>query len=157
MSNLEKKGYTPIQMVFYKQNQETVFEVETICAYNKDTRQVAEIGTDALKQETNRDMIVENPMKWGVVGNFTVFSQFVQLCIKKVPKKPFKKLKLALCIPAKLSEVEATALSEAFEQAGKTEVVDILQSPFVEAIESNQSYDIYVDFVSEYYNSEYFE
>lgn len=157
MSNLEKKGYAPVHLVFYKSNQETVFEAETICAYNKDTKQVAEIGTDALKQETNRDMIVENPMKWGVVGNFTVFSQFVQLCIKKVPKKPFKKLKLALCIPAKLSEVEAKALSEAFEQTAKTEAVDILQSSFTETIENNQSYDIYVDFISEYYKSEYFE
>lgn len=157
MSNLEKKGYTPVQLVFYKPNQETVFEVETICAYNKDTKQVVEIGTNASKQESNRDIIVENPMKWGVIGSYTIFSTLIQICMKKVPKKPFKKLKMALCIPANLSEVEAVAFKDAFMEGAKADVVDIIQASFVDMIENNQSYDVYVDFVSEYYASEYFE
>lgn len=157
MSNLEKKGYTPVQMVFYKPNQETVYEVETICAYNKDTKEVVEIGQDAVRQENNRDIIVENPMKWGVIGSYTIFAKLIQLCMKKIPKKLFKKLKIALCIPANLSEVEAIAFKDAFAENAKAEVVDIIQASFVEVIENNQSYDLYVEFVSDYYASEYFQ
>lgn len=157
MSNLGKKGYAPVNLVFYKANQEIIYEVQTICAYHKDTKEVVQIGEDAINQENNRDIIVENPLKWGVIGNYTIFSKMAAICMKKAPKKLFKKLKLALCIPANLSEVEAMAFKDAFAEAEKVEVVDIIQASFSEMIENNQSYDIYVDFVSDYYKSEYFE
>ena len=79
---------------------------------------------------------------------------------KKLPVKFAKKPKVALCIPARLTEVEKKAFSEAFIQCtGKP--FWLIEKSFEEMSEGESDIQMkginyYVEFVSEYYNTEYF-
>jgi phage terminase small subunit len=72
----------------------------------------------------------------------------------------WRKQRLALCVPAYLTEVEKKAFEDAFMMADVREMT-LSERTFAETdwerlSEYTKSYDIYVELVSDYYSCEYF-
>ncbi|MBR4085729.1 MAG: hypothetical protein IKK33_15750, partial [Lachnospiraceae bacterium] len=93
---------------------------------------------------------------------YTIFEKVIKLQLQKVMKGKLLKTRLAFCVPAKLSEVERKAYEDAFYMSSYFKDVyifaksyeELLQEPLPEGIKEP---GLYVELVSDYYASEYFE
>lgn len=161
MTNIEKKGYQPIVMRIYNKDRQLVLEDELLCAYDTKTNKIQAIGKEARKFTEDNQIAVVNPLKWGVVADFTIFEKLVKLNVKKVLGKKLLKTRLAFCVSAKLSEVESKAFEDAFYMSTFFKDVYIFAKSFEEMIqeplpEGMKQPGLYVELVSDYYASEYF-
>lgn len=160
VTNIEKKGYHPVTLRIYKKDMQMVLEDEILCAYDTRSQKILAIGTPALSYIQDDSVAVVNPLKWGVVADYIIFCKVIAHFVKMLPASFRKKPKIALCVPAKLTEVEKQAFCEVFtERAGKPFylVEKSFEGLMTEGtIEDIKGVNYYVEFVSEYYASEYF-
>lgn len=161
MTNIEKKGYQPVIMRIYNKDRQLVLEDEVLCAYDTKTNKIQAIGREARKFTEDNQIAVVNPLKWGVVADYTIFQKVLKLQLQKVMKGMFRKKQLAFCVPARLSEVESKAFEDAFYMSTMFREVCIFAKTFEEMVqeplpEGMKEPEIYVELVSEYYASEYF-
>ena len=160
MTNIEKKGYQPVLMRIYNKDKQLVMEDEVLYAYDTLSSKILALGREARDLVDDNQVAVVNPLKWGVVGDFTGFQKFVKLYLSKVTGRVWRKQRLALCVPARLTEVEKKAFMDAFLMADVREM-SLSEKSFEETdwkrlAEYTKSYDIYVELVSNYYSCEYF-
>lgn len=160
MTNIEKKGYQPVLMRIYNKDKQLVREDEVLYAYDTLSSKILALGREARNLVDDNQIAVVNPLKWGVVGDFAGFQKFVKLYLNKVTGRVWRKQRLALCIPARLTEVEKKAFVDAFMMANVREM-SLSERTFEETdwkrlAEYTKSYDIYVELVSDYYSCEYF-
>ncbi|MBP3350887.1 MAG: rod shape-determining protein [Lachnospiraceae bacterium] len=161
MTNIEKKGYQPVIMRIYNKDRQLVLEDEVLCAYDTQTNKIEAIGREARKFTEDNQIAVVNPLKWGVVADYTIFEKVIKLQLQKVMKGKLLKTRLAFCVPAKLSEVERRAYEDAFYMSSSFKDVyifaksyeELLQEPLPEEIKEP---GLYVELVSDFYASEYF-
>lgn len=103
---------------------------------------------------------VVNPLKWGVVADYLVFQKVMAFYIKKLPTALCLKPIVALCVPAKLTEVERKVFWESMETVVRKPYYLIEKSfeqLLAEGMEANlKGVNYYIEFGSEYYASEYF-
>ncbi len=161
MTNIEKKGYQPVVMRIYNKDRQLVLEDEVLCAYDTRTNKIEAMGREARKFTEDNQIAVVNPMKWGVVADFTIFEKVIKLQLQKIMKRMALKTRLVFCVPAKLSEVESKAFEDAFYMSTFFKDVYIFAKSYEEMIqeplpEGMKEPGIYVEFVSDYYASEYF-
>lgn len=161
MTNIEKKGYQPVVMRIYNKEKQPVLEDEVLCAYDTQTKRIQAMGREARKFTEDNQIAVVNPLKWGVVADYTVFEKVIKLQLQKVMKGKLLKTRLAFCVPAKLSEVERKAYEDAFYMSTFFKDVYIFAKSFEEMIqeplpEKIKEPGLYVELVSDYYASEYF-
>ena len=161
MTNIEKKGYQPVIMRIYNKDRQLVLEDEVLCAYDTKTDRIEAIGREARKFTEDNQIAVVNPLKWGVVADYTIFEKVMKLQIQKVRKGKLLKARLAFCVPARLSEVEGKAFADAFYMSTMFKDVYIFAKSFEEMIqeplpEGVKEPGLYVELVSDYYASEYF-
>jgi len=162
MTNIGKKGYQPVVLRIYNKDRLLVLEDEVLCAYDIRTNQIKAIGREARKFTEDNQIAVVNPLKWGIVADYTIFEKVIKLQLQKVMKGKLLKTRLAFCVPAKLSEVERKAYEDAFYMSSYFKDVyifaksyeELLQEPLPEGIKEP---GLYVELVSDYYASEYFE
>ncbi|MBR4085564.1 MAG: rod shape-determining protein, partial [Lachnospiraceae bacterium] len=114
MTNIGKKGYQPVVLRIYNKDRLLVLEDEVLCAYDIRTNQIKAIGREARKFTEDNQIAVVNPLKWGIVADYTIFEKVIKLQLQKVMKGKLLKTRLAFCVPAKLSEVERKAYEDAF-------------------------------------------
>lgn len=162
MTNIEKKGYRPVVMRIYNKERQLVLEDEVLCAYDTHTNKIQAIGREARKYTEDNQIAVVNPLKWGVVADYTIFEKVIKLQLQKVMKRIMLKTRLALCVPAKLSQVESVAFRDAFYDSTMFKEIYMLEKAFDEIkqeslTEGMKEPGIYVELVSEYYASEYFD
>ena len=160
MTNIEKKGYQPVLMRIYNKDKQLVMEDEVLYAYDTLSGKIMELGREARKLIDDNQIAVVNPLKWGVIGDFDGFQKAVKFFIKKVTGRKLFKRRLALCVPARLTQVEKKAFSDAFMMADIREMA-LIEKSFEETAwekvtEGRKPYDIYVELVSDYYSCEYF-
>ncbi len=161
MTNIEKKGYQPVVMRIYNKERQLVLEDEVLCAYDTQTNKIQAMGREARKFTEDNQIAVVNPLKWGIVADYTVFQKVMKLQVQKVMKGTIRKKRLAFCVPARLSEVERKAFEDAFYSSMLFREVYILAKTFEEMIQEPLSEGVkepglYVELVSDYYASEYF-
>lgn len=163
MTNIEKKGYQPIGVRIYNKDRQQVLEDEVLLAFNTKTSKIVATGREARKYIDDNEVVVENPMKWGVVADLIIFIKVMEAYIKKVTKPmAIRKPRVVLCVPARLTRVEMTNFVDSFGQLNRSCIITTLyeytfqQVVSEKQIETKKQPDFYIEFVSDYYASEYF-
>ena len=160
MTNILKKGYQPVLMRIYNKDKQLVMEDEVLYAYDTLSSKIMALGREARNLVDDNQVAVVNPLKWCVVGDFDGFQKFVKVYLNKVMGRVWRKQRLALCIPARLTEVEKKAFMDAFMMANVKEMSlsdkSIEETDWKRLAEYIKNYDIYVELVSDYYSCEYF-
>ncbi len=160
MTHIDKKGYAPITIRVYSKEKELLLEDEVLCAYNIKTSEIVAVGKEARRYTDDAYIMVESPTKWGVVAEYTVFRKVIFGFIKKLRPKALFKPKMAVCVPANLTEVESKAFLESFDPYVRKPFAFFYKKSFAQYAEQGmvpEGMDYYVEFASEYYASEYFE
>lgn len=161
MTNIEKKGYQPVVMRVYNKEKQLVLEDEVLCAYDTRTNKIEAMGREARRFTEDNQIAVVNPLKWGVVADYTIFQKVIKLQLQKVMKGKLLKTRLAFCVPAKLSQVESVAFKDAVYDSTMFKEVYIITKSYEEMLreprpEGMKEPGLYVELVSDYYASEYF-
>lgn len=160
MTNIEKKGYHPVILRIYNKEKQLILEDEVLCAYDSQTNKIQAIGKEAREYIDDNQIVVVNPLKWGAVADFTIFQKIMKLNMKKVMKGMLRKPRLVLCIPAKLTQVETIAFKDALMESQMREVY-LFEKTFKEVFQEKNTIEgiqpeLYAEFVSDYYTSEYY-
>jgi len=119
-------------------NDKVVLEEPSIVAKDIKSDKVIAIGQDALMMEGKTHSKIETirPLKDGVIADFTAAEEMIRGMIKKIQsKKSWVKpsLKMVICIPSGITEVEKRAVKDSAEHCGGKEVY-LLHEPMAAAI-----------------------
>lgn len=160
MTNIDKLGYKPVELRIYGKDKELLKQEPILCAYEIKNNKILGIGKAALEYVEDADVEVINPLKWGAVGDFLVFSKTMENFLKEIPKSFFRKPSIAMLVPAVLTEVEKIAFTNSITSSyRKIYIINKSFSQFQTEGDKNivGDLDIYLEFVSEYYESEYYQ
>ena len=117
-----------------------VVDEPSIIAMNFRTKAVVAVGKKALMMEgkTSGDIITVRPLKNGVIADFQAAESMLREFIKmtNMGRNLFSPaMKMVICIPSGITEVEERAVRESAEQAGAKEV-RLIYEPMAAAIGS---------------------
>ena len=120
-------------------NDKVVVDSPSIVAIDKRTDKIIAVGTEAslMQGETHENIKTVRPLKDGVIADFNASEQMISLLIKSIPslKKKFftPSLKMVICIPSGITEVEMRAVRESAERVNGKEVY-LIHEPMAAAI-----------------------
>ncbi len=160
MTNTDKQGYGPVTIRIYTKDKQLFLEEQVICAYEIQSKKILAIGQEALTYVQDDRVAVVNPLKWGTVADYLVFNKVMAHYIKKLPTSFGLKPIVALFVPAKLTEVERKAFSESMEAVVRKPYY-LIEKSFEQLLSEGMEAELkgvnyYIEFVSEYYASEYY-
>lgn len=123
-------------LITYKDN--LVVDEPSIIAINRSTKEVLAIGTTAQKMhgKTHEDIKTIRPLKDGVIADFQAAEHMIRGFIKMINKKSIlgsSMVRMVICIPSGITEVEKRAVKESAERAGGKEVY-MIPEPMAAAI-----------------------
>ena len=110
----------------------------SIIAINRTTNQVIAIGHQAMQMhgKVHEDIKTIRPLKDGVIADFNAAEQMIRGMIRMInPGKRFfsPQLRMVICIPSGITEVEKRAVRDSAERAGSKEVY-LIHEPMAAAI-----------------------
>ena len=119
-------------------NDKVVVDEPSIIAIDRQTNKVIAVGKRAMQMygKTHDKIKTIRPLQGGVIADFQATEYMMMEMIKMVnPKKSMlpKSLKMVLCIPSGITEVEERAVRDSAEQAGAREV-RLIHEPMAAAI-----------------------
>ncbi len=120
-------------------NDQLVVNEPSIIALDKNTKQVKAVGTKAqmMHGKTHEEIQTIRPLKDGVIANFQATEMMLKEFIKAMPGLKGHlfppALKMVICIPSGITEVEKRAVRDSAEQAGAKEV-RLIHEPMAAAI-----------------------
>ena len=120
-------------------NDKVVVDSPSIVAIDKRTDKIIAVGTEAslMQGKTHENIKTVRPLKDGVIADFNASEQMINLLIKSIPalKKRFftPSLKMVICIPSGITEVEMRAVRESAERVNGKEVY-LIHEPMAAAI-----------------------
>ncbi|MCG9912294.1 MAG: rod shape-determining protein [Flavobacteriales bacterium] len=119
-------------------NDKVVVDEPSIVAMDAKSGKVIAIGKEALLMEGKTHSKIETvrPLKDGVIADFYAAEEMIRGMIKKITsKKSFIKpsLRMVICIPSGITEVEKRAVKDSAEHAGGKEVY-LIHEPMAAAI-----------------------
>ncbi len=120
-------------------NDKVVVDSPSIVAIDKRTNKIIAVGTEAslMQGKTHENIKTVRPLKDGVRADFNASEQMISLLIKSIPalKKKFftPALKMVICIPSGITEVEMRAVRESAERVNGKEVY-LIHEPMAAAI-----------------------
>lgn len=120
-------------------NDKVVVDSASIVAIDKRTDKIIAVGTEAslMQGKTHENIKTVRPLKDGVIADFNASEQMISLLIKSIPalKKRFftPSLKMVICIPSGITEVEMRAVRESAEIVNGKEVY-LIHEPMAAAI-----------------------
>ena len=161
MTNIDKTGYKTVEIRVYGKDKEPLKQELVLCAYEIQTGKILGLGKAALEYVENENVAVINPLKWGAVGDFVIFSKIMENYIKEVRKSLFRKPRLAICVPAILTDVQKMAFIDSVASLSRNTVC-VIDKSFSQlqvdgSKELENDVDIYLEFISDYYESEYYQ
>jgi len=120
------------------QNDVVVVDEPSIVAIDRTTGKVIAVGKRAMMMhgKTHENIRTIRPLKDGVIADFQVAEHMIRELIKMASsKKSFfpPSLKMVVCIPSGITEVEERAVRDSAEQAGAKEV-RLIHEPMAAAI-----------------------
>jgi len=119
-------------------NDEIVVEEPSIIAIDVSTGKIIAIGTQAMMMhgKTHEKVKTIRPLKDGVIADFNGAEQMLRGMIAMVTKKKTifsPHLRMVICIPSGITEVEKRAVKDSAEKAGCKEV-KLIHEPMAAAI-----------------------
>ncbi len=119
-------------------NDKVVVEEPSIVAMNRTTGEMIAVGKQALMMhgKTHENIKTLRPLRDGVIADFQAAEAMIRAMIKMTEtKKPLfpPSLKMVICIPSGITEVEERAVRDSCEQAGAKEV-RLIHEPMAAAI-----------------------
>ena len=120
-------------------NDKVVVDEPSIVAINRTTGKLVAVGTRALMMQgkTPEDIKVIRPLKDGVIADFQaaelMLIEFLRMMNAKQKSLFPPSLKMVVCIPSGITEVEERAVRDSSEQAGAKEV-RLIHEPMAAAI-----------------------
>lgn len=116
---------------------EVVVDEPSIIARNRSTNEIRAIGHEAMQMhgKTHEDIKTIRPLKDGVIADFEGAEQMLRGMIGMIEKKRFftPYLRVVICIPSGITEVEKRAVRDSAERAGAKEVY-LIHEPMAAAI-----------------------
>jgi rod shape-determining protein MreB and related proteins len=123
-------------VLVYQRGRGIVLREPSIVAINKHTREAKWFGEEARQMigRTPTAIVTVQPMRDGVIADYTVTQQMLQHFITKVVgKRRFFKPRIIICVPSGVTSVERRAVLEAARAAGAKEAYPI-EEPMAAAI-----------------------
>jgi rod shape-determining protein MreB len=119
-------------------NDKVVVDEPSIVAIDRTTRKVIAVGKRAMQMhgKTHENIKTNRPLKDGVIADFQAAEYMIRELIKMInPKKRWftPSLKMVICIPSGITEVEKRAVRDSAEHAGAKEVY-LIREPMAAAI-----------------------
>ena len=120
-------------------NDKVVVDSPSIVAIDKRTEKIIAVGSEAnlMQGKTHENIKTVRPLKDGVIADFNASEQMISLLIRSIPalnKKFFTPaLKMVICIPYGITEVEMRAVRETAESVNGKEVY-LIHEPMAAAI-----------------------
>ena len=120
-------------------NDKVVVDSPSIVAIDKKTERIIAVGKEAslMQGKTHENIKTVRPLKDGVIADFNASEQMISLLINSIPslKKKFftPALKMVICIPSGITEVEMRAVRESAERVNGKEVY-LIHEPMAAAI-----------------------
>lgn len=119
-------------------NNQVVVDEPSILAIDQRTKTVKAVGKKALMMEgrTPPGIITTRPLRDGVIADFQATEMMLREFIKMTGSKGYffpPALKMVICIPSGITEVEERAVRDSAEQAGAKEV-RMIHEPMAAAI-----------------------
>ncbi len=108
----------------------------SVVAYDVRNDEVRAVGREAKEMigRTPGSIVAVRPLKDGVIADFDVTAAMLKRFIKQALKGSFfSRVRVIICIPAGVTEVESRAVYDAAKQAGATEV-DLIEEPMAAAL-----------------------
>lgn len=123
-------------LIIYKDK--VVVDEPSIIAINRSSKEVIAIGKQAMMMhgKVHDDIKTIRPLKDGVIADFTAAEHMIRGMIRMInPGKRFftPSLKMVICIPSGITEVEKRAVRDSAERAGGKEVY-LIHEPMAAAI-----------------------
>ena len=120
-------------------NDKVVIDSPSIVAIDRSTEKVIAIGEEAnmMQGKTHENIRTVRPLKDGVIADFNASEQMISQLIKSIPalKRKFfsPSLRMVICIPSGITEVEMRAVRESAERVNGKEVY-LIHEPMAAAI-----------------------
>lgn len=119
-------------------NDKVVVEEPSIVAIERSSNKVIAVGRKAMMMhgKTHENIKTLRPLRDGVIADFQAAEAMIREMIKMTDtKKPFfpPSLKMVICIPSGITEVEERAVRDSCEQAGAKEA-RLIHEPMAAAI-----------------------
>ena len=120
-------------------NDKVVVDAPSIVAIDRSSNAILAIGHEAMQMhgKTHENIKTIRPLKDGVIADFNASEQMIGQLIKSIPtlnKKFYSpSLKMVICIPSGITEVEMRAVRESAERVNGKEVY-LIHEPMAAAI-----------------------
>jgi len=120
-------------------NDKVVINSPSIVAIDRTTNKIIAIGEEAniMQGKTHENIKTIRPLKDGVIADFEASEQMINTLIKSIPtlkRRWFSpSLKMVICIPSGITEVEMRAVKESAERVNGKEVY-LIHEPMAAAI-----------------------
>ena len=120
-------------------NDKVVVDSPSIVAMDRRNNKIIAVGQEAnqMQGKTHENIKTIRPLKDGVIADFNSSEQMISLFIKNIPslKKRFftPSLRMVICIPSGITEVEMRAVRESAERVNGKEVY-LIHEPMSAAI-----------------------
>ena len=120
-------------------NDKVVVDSPSIVARDRVTGKIEHVGKEAamMQGKTHENIKTIRPLKDGVIADFAASEKMISMFIKEIPalkKKVFTpSLRMVICIPSGITEVEMRAVRESAERVNGKEVY-LIHEPMAAAI-----------------------
>ncbi|MDO5607232.1 MAG: rod shape-determining protein [Capnocytophaga sp.] len=120
-------------------NDKVVVDSPSIVAQNRITNKIIAVGKEAqqMQGKTHENIKTIRPLKDGVIADFEASEQMISMLIKSIPalKKKFfsPSLRMVVCIPSGITEVEMRAVKESCERVNGKDIY-LVHEPMAAAI-----------------------
>lgn len=108
----------------------------SVVAYDVRNDAVRAVGREAKDMigKTPGSIVAVRPLKDGVIADFDVTAAMLKRFVREALKGSFfSRVRMVLCIPAGVTEVESRAVYDAAKQAGATDI-DLIEEPMAAAV-----------------------
>src|SRR5215210_7787508 len=123
-------------VLVYQHGRGIVLREPSVVAINKNTRELKAAGEEARQMigRTPGSIIAIQPMRDGVIADYTVTEQMLRYFIQKVTgRRSLFKPRVIVCVPSGVTSVERRAVLDAARSAGAREAFPI-EEPMAAAI-----------------------
>ena len=120
----------------YLKGKGIILREPSVVAVNKAEGKILKVGSEAKEMigRTPGSIVAVRPLKDGVIADFDVtaamLKRFVSLAMKG---SFFSRVRMVICIPAGVTEVESRAVYDAAKQAGASDI-DLVEEPMAAAV-----------------------